>query len=38
LGGRSAGVSLAMARPDLTAFTSWVEASPPGMSDGRLVG
>lgn len=32
------GTSLAMARPDLNAFTSWTEASPPGMKNGRLLG
>lgn len=30
LGGSHAGVLLAMARPDLTAFSSWTEAGPPG--------
>lgn len=30
LGGRYAGVRLGMARPDLTAFSSWTEAAPPG--------
>lgn len=38
LGPPLAGRSLAMARPDLTAFTSWTEASPPGMKNGRLLG
>lgn len=30
LGGRHAGFLLAMARPDLTAFSSWTEAGAPG--------
>lgn len=34
LGGRHAGYLLAMARPDLNAFSSWTEAGPPGGSDG----
>lgn len=32
LGGRHAGVELAMGRSDLTAFSSWTEAAPPGAS------
>lgn len=35
LGGRHAGVLLAMARPDLTAFSSWTEAGPPGSPEDR---
>lgn len=33
LGGRHAGVELAMGRSDLTAFSSWTEAAPPGASE-----
>ncbi|MFP5415274.1 MAG: DUF2550 domain-containing protein [Actinomycetes bacterium] len=32
LGGVHDGVALAMARPDLTAFSSWTEAGPPGAA------
>ena len=35
LGGTHAGVLLAMGRPDLTAFSSWTEAAPPGLLDGQ---
>lgn len=38
LGAPRAGFSLAMARPDLTAFTSWTEASPPGAEANWLLG
>lgn len=31
LGGVHEGVALAMTRPDLTAFSSWTEAAPPGI-------
>ncbi len=31
LAGRHEGTMLAMARPDLTAFSSWTEAAPPGV-------
>ncbi|HHU40470.1 MAG TPA: DUF2550 family protein [Propionibacterium sp.] len=34
LGGRHAGTQLAMGRPDLTAFSSWTEAGPPGGPEG----
>ncbi len=30
------GVLLAMSRPDLTAFSSWTEAGPPGGDRGRV--
>ncbi len=33
LGGKNAGYLLAMARPDLTAFSSWTEAGAPGGQD-----
>lgn len=33
LGGRHAGMLLAMGRPDLTAFSSWTEAGRPGLPE-----
>lgn len=35
LGAPHEGLLLAMSRPDLTAFSSWTEAGPPGVSGGR---
>lgn len=34
LGGSHSGTLLAMGRPDLTAFSSWTEAGPPGGPGG----
>ncbi|MFT3877934.1 MAG: DUF2550 domain-containing protein [Propioniciclava sp.] len=38
LGAPHEGLLLAMSRPDLTAFSSWTEAGPPGGPDSQRVG